>query len=61
VALPADDLALAAWQTAHPQGVIFGQPNDVSLPWAPHAEILFHDDAYAIWYVADAPLAPPAS
>ncbi len=61
VALPADAVALTAWQAGHPDGVIVGRPDEVALSWAPHDEILFRNATYAIWHVADAPLSPEPS
>jgi hypothetical protein len=55
VATPADQSALDRWIEAHPEGVIIGRPDRVSLPWHPEETVLFRGSPYAVWRVAEAP------
>ncbi len=45
----------AAWQTAHPTGVIVA-PLDAAHPsWPPARTVAFRDALYGVWHIADAP------
>lgn len=55
VATPTDPDAIDRWIDAHPQGVIIGRPDRVSLPWRPDETVLFRGSPYALWHVAQAP------
>ena len=55
VATPTDQSALNEWIDAHPEGVIIGRPDRVSLPWRPDETVLFRGSPYALWHAAQAP------
>ncbi len=57
----ADETALAAWQTTHPDGVILSRPDVPHPDWPPYRVLSYRNTDYAIWRVADAPKAEPSS
>ncbi|WP_323715861.1 ArnT family glycosyltransferase [Paracoccus aminovorans] len=50
-----DPAALRSWAALHPQGLIVGRIDQSTPPWQPHETILFRNQDYGIWSVADAP------
>lgn len=58
-----DDLdALAAWVAAHPRGRVVARTDRARLPgWRPRATEWLGGRRYAIWFVADRPLAEPGA
>ena len=60
VATPRTPQDLAAWQAAHPRGVIVARHDKAHPPWPARRTIAFRNSPYAIWQVADAPQPEPS-
>lgn len=59
VATPATPEDLAAWQAAHPGGVIVARLDKAHPSWPPARTIPFRNAPYALWRAADAPRPEP--